>query len=501
MNEQKRLDLPQGWASARLPDLLGPEGLIVDGDWVESKDQDPNGTIRLTQLADVGDGVFRDRSRRFMNAEQAERLGCTLLAPGDLLIARMPDPLGRACLFPEGLQPCVTVVDVCIVRPGTSGISSRWLMGSINAPQFRVAVSDLQGGSTRQRISKKNLTTLSLPVPPLPEQQRIVEALDSYLSRLDESVALLERVQRNLKRYRASVLRAAVTGKLVPTEAEMARAEGRDYEPASVLLERILAERRRRWAESGKKGKYEEPAAPETADLPELPEGWCWATVDMVAEVGTGATPNRGDARYWSGGSIPWVTSAVAGLGLVVKPSDLVTPLALNETNLTRYPIGTLLIAMYGEGKTRGQCAELRIEATTNQALAALETVGAAVLARPWLRLYMDFNYNNVRRQSAGGVQPNLNLSIVRRIAVSLPPLAEQRRISDETSRLLSVADVASAEANRGLRRLARLRQSILNWAFEGKLVDQDPNDENAAVLLDRLKAAQGQHSNKRNTT
>ena len=114
-------------------------------------------------------------------------------------------------------------------------------------------------------------------------------------------MATLERVQRNLKRYRASVLKAAVEGRLVPTEAELARAEGRDYEPASVLLQRILAERRRRWEEAelaklkarGKtpkddkwKAKYKEPAPPDTAELPELPEGWCWITVGALTIMG-----------------------------------------------------------------------------------------------------------------------------------------------------------------------------------------------------------------------
>ena len=137
-----------------------------------------------------------------------------------------------------------------------------------------------------------------------PEQHRIVEAIESYFTRLDDAVATLERVQRNLKRYRASVLKAAVEGRLVPTEAELARAEGRDYEPASVLLERILAERRRRWEEAelakmkakGKtpkddkwKAKYKEPVAPDTSNLPDLPEGWCWATVEQLAStVATG---------------------------------------------------------------------------------------------------------------------------------------------------------------------------------------------------------------------
>src|SRR5258706_213073 len=93
------------------------DGLFIDGDWVESKDQDPNGEVRLIQLADVGDGVFRTRSARFLTMEKARELRCTFLEPGDILVARMPEPLGRACIFPGIGRPAVTVVDVCIVRP------------------------------------------------------------------------------------------------------------------------------------------------------------------------------------------------------------------------------------------------------------------------------------------------------------------------------------------------------------------------------------------------
>src|SRR5690348_15116201 len=96
----KNVELPTGWAAATLGELIGREGLFIDGDWIESKDQDPNGHVRLIQLADVGDGHFRDRSSRFLTHEKANELGCTFLQKGDLLIARMPDPLGRCCIFP-----------------------------------------------------------------------------------------------------------------------------------------------------------------------------------------------------------------------------------------------------------------------------------------------------------------------------------------------------------------------------------------------------------------
>ena len=93
-------ELPAGWAWASIDDLVGSQGLFRDGDWVESKDQDPNGDVRLIQLADIGDGEFRNKSARFLTVAKAAELGCSYLREGDLLIARMPDPLGRACLFP-----------------------------------------------------------------------------------------------------------------------------------------------------------------------------------------------------------------------------------------------------------------------------------------------------------------------------------------------------------------------------------------------------------------
>jgi type I restriction enzyme S subunit len=268
-------------------------------------------------------------------------------------------------------------------------------------------------------ISSKTLAkAVPFIAPPLEQQKCIVAEIEKQFSRLDEAVANLKRVKANLKRYKAAVLKTAVEGRLVETEAELARREGRSYETGEQLLHRILETRRSQWKG---KGKYKEPIAPDTTDLPELPEGWVWANVDQLAEVGTGATPKRGQSRYY-GGEIPWVTSAVVNNAFVDQATEFVTKEALVETNLTLYPPGTLLVAMYGEGKTRGKCSELRIAATTNQALAALE---ADVSAKVYLRLFLDYNYEETRKVASGGVQPNLNLSLVRAVRVPFPPLTE----------------------------------------------------------------------------
>ena len=145
-------ELPIGWALGTIPDLIG-DGIFTDGDWIESKDQDPHGNIRLVQLADVGDGYFIDKSSRYLNAETADRLNCTFLQKDDVLVARMPEPLGRACLFPATEQKAVTVVDVCVIRGKPENFNPKWLMHFINSSEFRGDIAALQSGSTRKRIS------------------------------------------------------------------------------------------------------------------------------------------------------------------------------------------------------------------------------------------------------------------------------------------------------------------------------------------------------------
>lgn len=195
-------DLPPGWSVAPLAELIDLNGIFVDGDWVESKDQDPDGEVRLVQLADVGEGYFRDRSNRRLTQEKAVALRCTELRSGDILIARMPDPLGRACIYPGGSAPAVTVVDVCIVR--VCAIEPRWLMWALNSPQVRGEIAGYQSGTTRKRISRGNLAKVAIRVPPLAEQRRIVAVLDGLISRLSAGEKNVD-----LARLRVAALSAA----------------------------------------------------------------------------------------------------------------------------------------------------------------------------------------------------------------------------------------------------------------------------------------------------
>lgn len=166
------------WPIVTFSNALQSAEVFVDGDWVESKDQDPDGDVRLIQLADIGDGYYIDKSSRFLTSSKARDLRCTFLEDGDVLVARMPDPLGRACIFPGDSKRSVTVVDVCIIRPKANSLDRRWLMHCLNAPNCRNQIADFATGSTRTRISRGNLSNIKIPLPPLSDQRRIAAVLD-----------------------------------------------------------------------------------------------------------------------------------------------------------------------------------------------------------------------------------------------------------------------------------------------------------------------------------
>ena len=313
----------------------------------------------------------------------------------------------------------------------------------------------------------------------------------------------MKQAQAQLKRYRQSVLKAAVEGELTK---EWREAHKDELEPASVLLERILVERREKWeaeqlAQMEAKGvtpkddtwkaKYKEPAKPDTSDLPELPDGWVWATLSQIGRLDRGRSKSRprNDPRLY-GGNHPLVqTGEVRHATGIIRHYNL----TYNEKGLKQsrlWPKGTLCITI---AANIADTALLGFDACFPDSIVGF-------LANPlhcniyFVELFMRTAKEKLERYAPATAQKNINLHILTEVVLPLPPITEQEQIVAEVERCLSITDEVEKTITAELTRAERLRQSILKDAFSGKLVPQDPHDEPASVLLERIKADKTEH-------
>jgi len=380
-------------------------------------------------------------------------------------------------------------------------------------PGYLNAINAETSSVTVKHLSSRTVAEIPLPLPPVKEQGRIVSEIEKQFTRLDAAIEALKRVQANLKRYRASVLKAACEGRLVPTEAELARAEGRDYEPADKLLARILKERRARWEadqlakmhaaggppkEDTWKAKYREPATPDVSSLPNLPEGWVWASAECLGAQGeqpvlTGPFgTNMGKTDFADSGAPVLTIGCLTHGGIKLDKAVFVSELKAVELERYRLRTGDMLFSRMATVGRAGVVTSSLDGALFNYHLMRLRLSPSAVLPEFFMAYVRGSEAVDayIRDVNHGATRPGINTDQLLRMPIVLPPLAEQHRIVAEVERRLSVTDELESLVEANLKRAERLRQAILKRAFEGKLVPQDPSDEPASALLERIKAA-----------
>ncbi|MEI6279137.1 MAG: restriction endonuclease subunit S [Verrucomicrobiae bacterium] len=348
------------------------------------------------------------------------------------------------------------------------------------AKEFAVA---LASGTTFLEISGKNAARLPIPVPPLPEQRRIVAEIEKQFTRLEAGVAALRRVQANLKRYRATVLKAACEGHLVPTEAALARSPRSTkngppaYETGEALLARILAERRQNWQG---RGQYKEPAAPKTADLPTLPEGWTWATAQQLNLANRPCAYGVLQPGEDVPDGVPFVRVGDINNGKV----ELANMKRISTTIAAQYPRtklhgGELAITLVGAIGRTAIIPDSLAGGNTARAVGIIPLTKQA--NAHWIEIWFRNPTKNAEMDSKSHevARKTLNLEDVRVASVALPPLAEQTRIVAEVERRLSVVEELESVVTANLQRATRLRQAILQQAFTGRLLVESstPNE------------------------
>lgn len=392
------------------------------------------------------------------------------------------------------------------VLRGHSGVNNKFLLHQLNQLDYRPFVS----GTTRLKLPQASMNTIPFTIAPEAEQTRIVEEIERRFSQLDAGGAALERAKANLKNYRASVLQAACEGRLVPTEAELARTEGREYEPAAQLLARTLKEHRAKWEaeqlakmeaqdkapkDDKWKAKHKEPVGPDTSELPELPEGWVWVRVEQLASFEPNAIT---DGPFGSNLKTTHYTSAGPrvirlqniGDGVFIDVTTHISQEHYETLLKHRIEAGDLVIAALGARPPRACVIPPSIGPAIVKADCIRFHPEQQLASSHYLNYALNAESTRTRMETIvhGVGRPRLNLGEIKAIALPIPPTDEQLRIVAEVENRLSVLDKLEAAITANLKRAERLRLAVLKQAFEGELVPQDPNDEPASVLLERIR-------------
>jgi type I restriction enzyme S subunit len=476
--DQQPFVLPNNWKWCRLGDI---------GDW-GSGSTPPRGSseyygddITWLKSGELGDSLALTGSSERVTRLALQKCSFRLNQPGDVLIAMYGATIGKLAILAE---EAVTNQAVCGCTP-FDGVSNRYLFLFLHSR--RADFHNQSEGGAQPNISKVKILTSAFALPPLAEQHRIVAKVDELMALCDQfeaaqqererrrdrlASASLQRLNQpaadttpeaqrdharfhlqhlprlttrpeHIKAMRQTFFNLAVCGKLVDQKA--------DDEPIGKLLKRL---------------GLSEIKLPSEANLHVIPLTWAWVTIEQIANVSSGTTPSRDVSDYYSADGTPWVTSGETSNEFIVKTAQHVSDRALRETSLKLYPPGTLIVAMYGQGKTRGQVAELSIAATTNQACAAIVLKLEETGHRRYVKLFFQKIYEEIRELAAGGSQPNLNGGKIKSTLIPLPPLAEQHRIVAKVDELMALCDQLEAQLTTTQNDSRRLLEAVLGAAL-----------------------------------
>jgi type I restriction enzyme S subunit len=495
--------LPVGWCWTTLETVAEIEGGITK-DQKRTKGNSSR-MVPYLRVANVQRGRLDLTEVKVIVANEDEIESLRLRA-GDVLFTEGGDrdKLGRGWVWNDELSECIHQNHIFRARLTNPDNSPKFV--SYHGNFFGQRWFSKTGKQTTNlaSINKGVLRRFPIPLAPVNEQRRIVAKIEELFSDLDAGVAALTRARANLKRYRASVLKAAVEGHLTAAW----RAEHPGTEPASALLARILTERRQKWeadqlakfAATGKpppknwKDKYTEPSPPDTTNLPELPQGWCWTTLEAIANLVGGVTKDQKKANRAGMREVPYLRVANVQRGYL-DLSEMKSISASNEdiSDLC-LEVGDVL---FTEGGDRDKLGRGWVWSAELPECIHQNHVFRGRLISPEIQPRLVSHHGNTFGKEwfikAGKQTTNLasiNLGILKRFPVPIPPSSEQSVIIALVDEKLSQIDAAAAQVEHGLLRAARLRQSILKQAFKGKLVPQDPADEPASELLRRIKSA-----------
>ena len=443
--------VPEGWAWCRLKDIVT---YIDDGDWIESKDQSDFG-IRLLQTGNIGCGHFKDKEGNYHYISEAtfKKLNCNEIYPGDILISRLPEPVGRACIVPNLSQRLVTAVDCAIIRLKQDIISKNYFIYYTQSAKYLELIKNNCMGTTRLRISRANLEKTLIPLPPLVEQKRIVTAVGAIFTQ----IALLEQNQADLqaaiKQAKSKILDLAIHGKLVSQDLA--------DEPASVMLEKLRAEKEAKIAAGEIKRskndsyiyrkptdncyyqKYTDGCEENISDeIPfDVPAGWAWCKLPEVCRKPITDGTHNSPSNSASGDFLYITAKNIKNLAICLDDATYISK-EIHESIYSRCSPELNDILLTKDG-TIGEVAVNNLNYPFSM-LSSIALIKPSNEILSWFLAYIlisDLLQNKMKKEAKGSALKRIILAQINDFLIPLPPLAEQQRIVTKIEELFAQFD------------------------------------------------------------
>ena len=403
--------------------------------------------VRVIRIANVQDGVIVDEKPCFYPEDSGEDIEKYYLKKGDLLIS-LTGNVGRVGLLPESMLPAVLNQRVSCVRLKDKSVEINYLFWYLRRNGFIRDCIKASKGVAQLNLSTKWIENYIIPVPDIEEQRKIVASIEEKFSELDAGIDILKRVKEQLAVYQQSVLKDAYEGNYT-----------KDYRDKLVgSVENDLKSIKKHGQ------SYKDIAGDDNELKLNIPSSWRKIRIGDVFNVEVGATPRRNKPEYWNG-DICWVSSGEVKFCNINNTQEHITQSGVYNSSTNVQPVGTVLLAMIGEGKTRGQAAILNIPAAHNQNTAAI-LVSETPCIPKYMYYFLLLNYENTRRVGSGNNQKALNKDRVRALHFPFASFAEQRIIVEEIESRLSICSSIERTVDETIEKAEAIRKSILEKAF-----------------------------------
>ena len=383
-----------------------------------------------------------------------------LIKDGDLVISGINVAKGAIGIYSG--EDVIATIRYSSYTFDSNKINVEYFKRFLKSSEFIELLNEQVKGGIKTEIKPKHILALEIQLPDINTQAQIVQHFENVEDDIADVTKEVLKQESLLKKLKQTILQEAIEGKLTAKY----RAKNPDIGTAKKLLEQIKTEKEKLIKE--KKIRPSKPLPPINEDeIPfDIPQNWEWCRLGDISFVGTGATPLTSEPKYYNG-DINWITSSATGADFVTEAETKITELALKETNCQIYPIGTLVIAMYGQGKTRGQITELMIDSATNQACAAISIYLKDKALNQFIKKYFQKIYLEIRELASGGAQPNLNMQKVKDTMIALPPLEEQKEIVATIEKLFTLCNELESEINQNKTTVDNLMVTVLKESFE----------------------------------